>query len=187
MYPQLSLFDLRNYEYSFMISPARRVKDSVVNMKKQINRITPVGQYDLYSVPHISLFKMRFPNNDNFILSLFKQALLYSTRFKVELNGISYFDHQNSKTVYLNIANPEPIVCLHRNLLSTFQYRTTDFIPHLTIARSIPNSAIPRVEKILTEYHDDFWCNEIIVLKKPVEDKRVPTSKYTRIYEAILN
>ena len=184
---QLTMFDVQNYEYSFIVSPIKRIKTGVNYIRKHINDVIPISDKDLSSVPHISLLRVKYANDDNFILSLFKQALMYSKKFKVELNGLNFLDNKNTKMVYLNIANPEPILSIHKNLLSTFRFKEETYVPHLTVARAIANSDANKIEGRIPEYNDHFWCSKIVVLKKPVTGSKTGSAKYTRIYEALLN
>ncbi|WP_256012340.1 2'-5' RNA ligase family protein [Desertivirga xinjiangensis] len=185
---QLALFDTQNYEFNILISPTYRIKNYVYNFKQQINERIGLDAKNLYSVPHISLFKMESVDNEDYILENFKQALLYSKRFKVELNGVGFFKHgESKKSVFLNIVNPEPIVHIYKRLLSAFRLKERPFMPRLTVVKAIANSKMNKIEYDLSKYnyHDNFFCTKVTVLKKPINDD--PDTKYVKIYEALLN
>lgn len=181
---QLSLFDVQNYEYNFLISPIYRVKKQVSEIKEKLHQEIGLDSRDLFPIAHISLLKFKYVDNDNLIIPHFKQALLNAKRFKIELNGVQSFDHQNEKrTVYLNISNPEPVKSVHKTLTQAFHLKGGNFFPHLTIARSVSEKQMARIKQLLSQFRDQFICNKIVVLKKPA-DSKLP---YSKIYEAYLN
>ena len=135
-------------------------------MKKELHKIFPLGDENLHSIAHISLYRLLIPENDDFIIKKIRRALAHQHSFTIRLNGTEIFAHGNqSKTLVLKIANPEPINIIYA--LISREFRTSKRItPHLTIARKIP---IRNFEKInVHDFHrfEEFLCNEITILKK---------------------
>ena len=183
---QLTLFDIQSYEYNLLISPPRKVIDKVFSFKKLLNDIVQISKRDLYSTPHISLLKLLYTDSDRLIIFLLKQALRHSKKFQIELNGVGRFDNKTSNTIYVNIANPEPVISIHETLMSTFGCRRQKLIPHLTIARGILNSDVDKLRYTIPHYQEHFCCNTITILKKPVGNIQ-ENIRYTKIYEMLLH
>lgn len=136
-------------------------------MKKALHKIIPLGKENLHSIAHISLYKLQIPENDEFIIKKIRRALAHQHSFIIRLNGTEIFAHGNqSKTLVLKIANPEPINIIYA--LISREFRTSKRItPHLTIARKIP---VRNFEKINVEdfhLYEEFLCDKVTILKKP--------------------
>lgn len=171
---QLSLFKTDDIppayafaEYFILISPPAAVRKMIAGMKKALHKITPPGDENLHSIAHISLYKLRIPENDAFIIKKIRRALAHQHRFSIKLNGTEIFAHGNqSKTLVLKIANPEPINIIYA--LISREFRTSKRItPHLTIVRKISARNFEKINVQDFDHYEDFFCNEITILKKP--------------------
>jgi 2'-5' RNA ligase len=181
---QLTLFE--EVAYFILISPAKRIRDWVIDQKRRLHAEIPLSDFNLYAIPHISLYKIKMEDNDEMIKRKVSTAIATHTSFHQPLSGIEYLTHGNvSFSVCVKVAKPERIVALYQSLRETFKFKKTNFHPHLTIARGIDNnnkSAVQRLFKMMN-YEDSFFCDHVLILKKNL---MLQDSKYEVIFNGEL-
>lgn len=169
---QLSLFGsnaapvARNRcDYFVLLSPPPAIIKKVATQKKTLSKIIRIGDKNLFSIAHISLFRMLTPENDELILGKLRRALQHLYTFTIRLNGAEFFIHGASRSLVLKIENPEPIRMIHA--LISREFRTSKGItPHLTIARNIPAKYAEKINPEDFHLYDEFLCDRVTVLKK---------------------
>lgn len=172
------------YEYFFLISPGETIKANIKARKKELHKEIGLSAENLFSMAHISLFKMTHLQDEMMIKVSAMLALSGIREFTVSLADLSTFDHKTKKSLVFLIRDPEPIITLTRLLLRRFKGRSFSFVPHLTIARSVPNSDFSRISAIdKYRFTGSFTCNKITVLRRPLHKK----SPYELFYEAELS
>src|ERR1700741_2397459 len=124
---QLSLFpEAKNenvaaealYQYLLVISPPEHLKAKVRSLKHKLNDAIGLSNYNMHSVPHISIisFHTLRPVNERFIEAV-QNIFLKHDDLSVRLNGFSHFSHASgSNTIYVDIQNSEPIASIHSEL-----------------------------------------------------------------------
>lgn len=174
---QLDLFEIAKtevikatHEYSFLIDPSDMVKADIRALKEALNMEVPIGDKNMLSIPHISLLKIHFVNNDQFMIDHLTETLAKMEAFTVKLSGVNFFTHgRKSNSLYVPIANAAPIKVLFEKLLTSFRLKKANINPHLTLAKEIPSSAFSKIKSIQAySYFGEFNCQEISLLKKRV-------------------
>ena len=181
---QLTLFE--EVAYFILISPAERIRDWVIDQKRRLHAEIPLSDFNLYAIPHISLYKIKMEDNDEMIKRKVSAAIATHTSFHQPLSGIEYLIHGNvSFSVCVKVAKPERIIALYQSLRETFKFKKTNFHPHLTIARDMDNNSKPVVQRLFQtmSYEDSFLCNNVLILKKNL---KVQDSKYEVIFNGEL-
>lgn len=182
---QLTLFE--EVTYFILISPAKKIRDWIVDQKRKLHAEIQLSDINLYAVPHISLYKIKTADNDEMIKRKVSTAIAAHTSFHQPLNGIEYLTHGNvSFSVCVKVAKPEKIIALHQSLRATLKFKKANFYPHLTIARNIDNKSKPAVQKLfqLINYEDSFFCKNVLILKKNL---MLQDSKYEVIFNGELS
>lgn len=186
MSAQLNLFHQEMYEYFFLIQPDQKTEKEVKLYKRIVNSSIRMSRENLWSVPHLSLFKWTTNYNmDDYIIDKASKALKNISGFKVKLDGVDVYHHGHVKrSVVLKVKNPEPIRSVNRSLGNEFQFQNRRISPHISIVRSIPLQDFNKITPLNQfDYKGEFLCNKITILKKMIgEDKT-----YVMLHEAELN
>ena len=186
MNDQLNLFGEEMYEYFFLIQPDIKTDREVKLYKRLVNGCIHLSGENLWSAPHLSLFKWTANYSmDDYIISKTEKALRDTPGFKVKLDGVDVYHHGTvKKSLVLKVKNPEPIRTVNKNLLQEFRFRQRKISPHITIVRAIPAGDFNKLNDLRQfDYRGEFSCNKITVLKKMIGvDKR-----YVVLHEAALN
>lgn len=187
MYGQLSLFSEELNEYFFLIQPDQKTEKEVKHYKHIMNSSIHLSNENLWSVPHMSLFKWTTgAGMDDYIIQKSERALKNKGSFQVKLDGLDIYHHGIKKSLVLKVKNPQPIEVVNRSLTSEFKFRPHKIRPHITIARSIPVNDFNKLSHSLInqfDYKGEFTCSKITILKKVVgQDQR-----YITLHETELN
>ncbi len=173
---QLNLFateEKKVYEYFFLASPDVNIRAKVKNEKLKLHNEIGLNKENLYSVPHISLFKLQNYNSEDTILPLMKKALSNVKSFMVEIKDLVVFDHGEKKSIVLDFKNPDLLQEINNRILNEFLFKPNPFKPHLTIARSVPNKDFRRIKDLRSYYVNGcFVCDSITILRKELGSKQ---------------
>lgn len=186
MKDQLNLFDEERFEYFFLIQPDMKTDREVRSYKMIVNNTISLSNENIWSVPHLSLFKWQVNGGiDNYVIQKASNALKNLHAFKVKLDGVDIFTHGSTKrSLVLKVANPDPIRGINRSLINEFNFKEQSLLPHITIARSIPVNDFNKLNYNFNQfnYKGEFLCNKISILKK----KMGVNEKYILLHEAKL-
>jgi len=187
MNAQLNLFNEEMFEYFFLIQPDPKTEKEVKLYKRIVNSSIHLSPDNLFSVPHLSLFKWRVNYSmDDFIIRKTSQALKNVAGFKVKLDGLDVYHHGHvKKSLVLKVKNPTPIKSVNKSLIDEFNCKVSKISPHIPIVRSIPSSDYNKLIYSLNQfnYKGEFDCNKITILKKMIGID----NKYVVLHEASLN
>jgi 2'-5' RNA ligase len=161
------------HQYFFVISPSEVIKTKVKLLKHQLHNAVGLSDYNLHSVPHISLmsFHTMRPVNERFIQAV-QQLFSKNNIFEIKLNGFEHFAHgTSSNTIYAKIQDSEQMSNLYEELNLLLGFRVRSFIPHLTIARSIPRANFDKSFSFVKQYTFDevFSCNQVTILERKLQ------------------
>ncbi|MBL7921346.1 MAG: 2'-5' RNA ligase family protein [Bacteroidia bacterium] len=174
---QLNLFvqaeEKKTYEYFVLASPDMNICSKVKNEKLKLHNEIGLNRENLYSAPHISLFKLQNFSAEDRILPLVEKALVNVKSFAIEINSLVVFDHGEKKSIALDFKNPDPICEINNKILDQLLLKPNPFRPHLTIARSVPNKDFRKI-KDLKSYvlNGSFLCDNITILRKEMGSKQ---------------
>jgi len=166
IYNQTGLFG-PNYAYLIVLSPTAQVKSDIAHLKKEIDKITSIGEKNLHSIAHITLTDRLSDDID--LPETISNLINPRESFSIKVNGWNYFDHGHSVTIYLSIENPEPIINLMRSLNASSK------IPHLSLAKRISHEDFQKILPYLQNFDHTFeWiCEDITVLRKLMSEKQL--------------
>lgn len=176
------------HQYFFIIPLPDAVKNKVKLLKHQLNTAIGLSDYNLYSVPHISLlsFHTMRPVNERFIQAI-QELFSRNNPFRVKLSGFAHFEHGlNSNTLYAKIEDSDQIKNLYYELNLLLGFRVRSFVPHLTIARSIPRANFEKSFTMAKQYslEEEFNCDQVTILERKLQHGVV--SKYQVLKEISL-
>lgn len=186
MYGQLNLFSDEIHEYFFLIQPDQKTDKEVRLYKRIVNSSIHLSKENLFSVPHLSLFKWTTSSTvDDYIIEKTEKALKNKGGFNVKLDGLEVYAHGNiRRSMVLKVKNPLPIEQVNRSLTSEFRFKPHKIRPHISIVRSIPVNDFEKISPLEQfDYKGEFACNKITVLKKVIGQDQ----KYITLHEADLN
>jgi hypothetical protein len=90
--PALEKKQENKYQYLIVVSPSDEIKEKVLELKKKLNVLVPISNFNLRSTPHISIigFSMKEQLKENF-WDKFQLFFSKVPRFVVSLNGFEIF------------------------------------------------------------------------------------------------
>lgn len=186
MQEQLSLFEEERFEYFFLIQPDPGTDRAVRSYKQVLNETIPLSSENLWSVPHLSLFKWQVNSGmDDYIIRKTTEALSGAGGFVVRMGGLDIYTHgPDKRSLVLRVDNPDAVKTLNRSLIREFQLREFVWQPHITIARSIPTTDFNKLGYKFNQfnYKGEFYCNKVVILKKKIGEGE----KYILLHEARL-
>ena len=158
------------HQYFFIISPPDTIKSKVKSLKQKLNRAVGLSNYNLNSVPNISLmsFHTMYPVNDKFIQAV-QELFSQVNAFEVKLDGFEHFVHGSaSDTIYAKLSDSEKITRLYKELHNLLGLRVRSFVPHLTIARTVPRANFAKSFSIVKkqDFHEEFICDHVTILER---------------------
>lgn len=165
------------YQYLVVLSPPGDSMEKVKRLKYQLNNLTYLGSYNLFSIPHITLAKLQSVHrlHDKFGKALQKEFAGHG-ELEVSLSGYNYFAHgDNQRTLYLQIEEPEKIEAIYRQLNTSLGIPLRDYVPHLTVAKTISTTHFDELFPALPQmpFADAFTCKHILVLERTIRNQKV--------------
>lgn len=166
IYNQTSLFGPL-YAYLIVLSPPQEVKDAIAKIKKDLNAIADIGERNVQSIAHITLFD-KLTDDEN-LAETTKELVKEQKPVKIEIGKWNFYDHGHSVTVLLEIENPEPIVALMEVL------KSKNKSPHISLAKKISHETFEKLKPYLENltYTEEWHCTEINVLRKLMSEKHL--------------
>jgi 2'-5' RNA ligase len=158
------------YDYLLVVNPGTHINNDVLAIKQMIAQ--ELGLYNTrFSQANISLFRSVFPERfqDEFI-NLLDEIAGKQSGFTLYTSRFDHFQQQGDKrTLYINVANPKPIVELHKRILQLFDIGTTPYKPHITIARGMNTREFDQVYDHFYNqvFVRSFQCKSFTLLRKP--------------------
>lgn len=165
------------HQYFFIITPPDVVKSKVKLLRHKLNTSVALSNYNLHSIPHISLmsFHTTRPVNEKFIQAV-QQLFSQNHAFQVRLSGFDAFHHGTaSNTIYMNIHGSEQIKKLYCELSQLLGFRIRSFVPHLTIARTIARTDFEKSLSIVKQnsFEAEFTCQQVTILERKLQNGMV--------------
>lgn len=175
------------YQYFLIISPPDEIKSKVKSLKYKLHKAVGLSEYNLHSVPHISLmsFHTMRPVNEQFFKAL-EQLFSKNNALEVDLNGFEYFEHgTESNTIYVKIENSYQIVKVYHELHSLLGLSVREYVPHLKIARTMSRSRFNKSYDMLKQhsFSEKFKCNQVTVLERKLQHGVVSNYKVLKEIE----
>jgi 2'-5' RNA ligase len=158
------------YDYMLVVSPGTNIANDVTALKKLVAQ--ELGMYgSSFSKVHISLFRSVFPERfqEDFVRML-EEIARKQSGFTLYTSKFDHFEQgPDKRTIYINVANPKPMIELHKKILQEFDIKPGTFKPHITVARAITT---PEFDRIFGHFSNQvfvrsFQCKSFMLLRKP--------------------
>lgn len=161
------------HQYFFIITPPDAIKSKVKLLKHKLHKSIGLSDYNLYAVPNISLmsFHTMQPVNDRFLEAV-KQLFSNNAAFNISIRGFEHFEHGlASNTIYAKVQDSQPIFKLYQELHALLGLRVRSFVPHLTVARTIPRAHFKKSFSMVQKhsFEETFTCNQITILERKLQ------------------
>ncbi len=161
------------HQYFFIISPPDAVKSKVRSLKYKLNTAVGLSNYNMQSVPHISLmsFHTMWPVNDRF-MGVIQQLFSSIRSFEVKLHGYEHFVHGSaSDTIYVKLSDSDKIKLMYQELHTLLGLKVRSFVPHLAIAQTIPRANFGKSFSIVKKhsFDEEFVCEKVTLLERKLQ------------------
>ena len=165
------------YQYLLVLAPPDESTDRIRRLKYQLNNLSYLGSYNLFSVPHITLAKLQSVHRQNtrFGRALQKEFTGHGA-LQIDLNGFQYFSHgPDLRTLYLQIEAPEPVEALYTQLNTALGIPLREYVPHLTVAKTISTTHFDEIFPVVSVegFKESFRCDHILVLERTIKNQKV--------------
>lgn len=162
MNEQLDIFGGSISEYLIVIEPDHTTAQKVVQLKQQLSSIFPLSEDSLHSKPHISLCYFEAnESSEELIEEKLSSATSSIMPFTVSISGAEKW---KNGTLVLQLIQNEFINQIQKEL--SLRFKGIIKTPHLTIARNIPERISRQLSLDHFDYHGNFICESILILKK---------------------
>lgn len=168
------------YDYLLVVNPGTHINNDVMALKRMIAQELGIADTQ-FSQANISLFRSVFPVRfeDDFV-NLLDNIAGRQSGFTLYTSRFDHFEQQQDKrTIFINVANPKPIVELHKRILQEFDIKSSPYKPHITIARGMNTREFDQVYDHFYNqvFVRSFQCKSFTLLRKPAAGGQYETVK----------
>jgi 2'-5' RNA ligase len=155
------------HDYLIVLSPS----ESIVKKVKELKQFSydKIGEYEShYSKAHITIqpWPRKKPVWIEPLIPKLERDLQSLSTIALDINGFDFFDHQERPSIYVKL-NSTPLTAIWFKHLRRY-FNTPDFVPHITIARSITNQAFaklwPQFKSL--EWNEQFKIDKLTILRR---------------------
>lgn len=167
------------HDYLIILSPPENIGAYVNSLKKKASSV--IGDFEsLHSKAHITVqaWPRKKPVWVEPLIPKLERDLLALPPLVTHIEGFSYFDHQEYKTIYARL-NPSRQMQQWFKLLRRF-FHTPTFEPHITVARNIGNEDF---KKLWPYFRDEPFSTRMEIYKLTV--LRRETIGYNKTFKII--
>ncbi len=171
------------FDYLVVVNPDALVAKDVTRIRQFI--ATELGDAKMSSAPvHVALFRSAFPERfqDDFVDMLEDVARKQAgfAIYTAKMDALRHADGHNS--VFINVANPKPLIDLHRSIMQAFELKPQAFKPHIMLARGLQDAEVNMVMPLLAQqiFVRSFNCHCFSLLKRPASG-----GKYERVKDFV--
>jgi 2'-5' RNA ligase len=154
-------------DYLLVLSPPESINKKVKRFKNDSAAI--IGDYEgHYSKGHISIqqWPRKKPVWIDAIIPKLERELLSLPPLIQNINGFDFFSHEDSPTIYASLEQTPQTTVWYKQLKRFFSGGS--FVPHITIARSIPAPAFKKLWPYLTRqlWNEEFKIDKLTILRR---------------------
>lgn len=179
-----------NYEVSEALFDYLLVVNPDVVVSKDVNRIrqfiaTSLKDAAVITAPvYIPLFRSEFPQRfeDDFI-DMVESVAKRQSGFAIYTSRLEALKHADGRqSICVNVANPKPLMDLHKSIMQCFDLKPQSFKPYMTVARGLDDTAVAKVLPALTQrlFVRSFNCHCLTLMRRPVTG-----GKYERVRDIV--
>lgn len=158
------------FDYLVVVNPDALVAKDVTRIRQFI--ATELGDTKMSAAPvHVALFRSAFPERfqDDFVDMLEDVARKQAgfAIYTAKMDALRHAAGHNS--VFINVANPKPLIDLHRSIMQAFELKPQSFKPHIMLARGLQDAEVNMVMPLLAQqiFVRSFNCHCFSLLKRP--------------------
>ena len=171
------------FDYLLVVNPDALISGDVSRIRQFV--ATELNDPALSAAPvHLPLFRSAFPERfqEDFITML-EEVARKQAGFAIYTSKIDAYRHTNGQnSIFINVANPKPLIELNRNILQAFELKPQAFKPHLMLARGVQDAEVNMLMPLLAQqlFVRSFNCHCFSLLKRPAAG-----GKYERVRDFI--
>ena len=171
------------FDYLLVVNPDALISGDVSRIRQFV--ATELNVPALSAAPvHLPLFRSAFPERfqEDFITML-EEVARKQAGFAIYTSKIDAYRHTNGQnSIFINVANPKPLIELNRNILQAFELKPQAFKPHLMLARGVQDAEVNMLMPLLAQqlFVRSFNCHCFSLLKRPAAG-----GKYERVRDFV--
>lgn len=158
------------FDYMLVVNPDAVVSNEVTRLRQFV--AASLEDVAMSGVPvHIALFRSAFPSRfQGDFIHMLEEVARKQAGFAVYTAKMESFRHaEGHNSIFINVANPRPLVELHRNILQAFELKPQSFKPHIMLARGVQDAQVNELMPILNQqlFVRSFNCHCFSLLRRP--------------------
>ncbi|MFY0254303.1 2'-5' RNA ligase family protein [Chitinophaga sp. 30R24] len=158
------------FDYLLVVNPDAAVAKDVTRIRQFV--AAELADHTLSAAPvHVALFRSAFPERyqEDFIAMLEEVALKQAgfTVYTAKMDAYRHAGGHNS--IFINVANPKPLMDLHTSIMKAFELKPQAFKPHIILARAVQDAEVNMLMPLLAQqfFVRSFNCHCFSLLKRP--------------------
>jgi 2'-5' RNA ligase len=155
------------YDYLIVLSPP----DGIIKSVKELKAFSydKIGEYEShYSRAHITVqyWPRKRPVWIEPLIPKLERDFQALSPIVLDINGFDFFDHQEKPSIYAKL-NSTPLTAIWFKHLRRY-FSKPDFVPHITIANSIPNEIFIKLWPHFKsrEWKEQFKVDKLTILRR---------------------
>ena len=166
-----------NYEFSEELFDYLLVVNPDAVVAKDVNRVrqfiaTTLEDSAVVNTPvYVPLFRSEFPERfEADFIDMVEEVAKRQSGFAIYTSRLETLKHADGRqSICVNVANPKPLVELHKSIMQAFELKPQAFRPHMTLARGLSEAAIEKVLPALTQrlFVRSFNCHCFTLMRRP--------------------
>ncbi|SEW53548.1 2'-5' RNA ligase family protein [Chitinophaga arvensicola] len=171
------------FDYLVVVQPDALVAKDVTRIRQFV--ATELNDTLMSAAPvHVALFRSAFPERfQNDFINMLEEVARKQAGFAIytaKIDALRHADGHNS--VFINVANPKPLMDLHRSIMQTFELKPQSFKPHIMLARGLQDAEVNMIMPLLAQqiFVRSFNCHCFSLLKRPAGG-----GKYERVKDFV--
>lgn len=171
------------FDYLLVVNPDALVSKDVTRIRQFV--AAELNDAGMSGAPvHVALFRSAFPERfqEDFVTML-EEVARKQAGFAIYTSKMDAFRHADgNSSVFINVANPKPLIELHRSILQAFELKPQSFKPHIMLARGLHDAEVNMVMPLLAQqiFVRSFNCHCFSLLKRPAAG-----GKYERVKDFV--
>jgi 2'-5' RNA ligase len=154
-------------DYLIVLTPSDSICKRIKRIKDDSAAI--VGNYDgRHSKAHISIqqWPRKKPVWIEALLPKLERELLTLPPLVTAINGFDFFHHEENPTIYAQLEQTPASTLWFKHLKRFFSGGS--FVPHITIARSLPGAAFQKLWPYVNKqhWHEEFKIDKLTILRR---------------------
>ncbi len=171
------------FDYLVVVNPDVLVTKDILRIRQFIGR--EIGEEGMVNAAvQIPLFRSVFPERfQDAFTGVLEDVARQQAGFAVYTSRIDSLVHEDGRSsIFINVANPKPMMDLQRQLLKGFEMAPQDYRPHILVAGRVQHPSLagflPQISQQM--FVRSFNCHCFSLLKRPAAG-----GKYERVRDFV--